>query len=499
MRGKFLVRIGGVCLGAALLAGCAGTRTVSQESAADYLAQSDYRAYAGQYLNPLTGEPSYDPKSLLDSLEAGKAFNDAGMWALSRDAFDAAASQLNWKEDTVDTPAEVANLLGTTLTSDAFGAYQGKIHQGVLIDYYQAINHLMLGSEADARVDFNRLQVRQGNAETQLKAYAKTVDKTVKDGLRDDQSAGARESLGEVGPKIADGIKDLPSGLVRSKIRLSAGDVMSAVFRATSSAQSDKRQNLARDMLKSANAASATRGGNAVIAYLGRELKRGKGALDNKVIIVYEDGIGPSLTEFRLDLPLFIVTGKVTYTGIALPQFVPGSPAFGGLMVGAGKTQQETATLTDLNELAGLEFDTAYKGVVAKAVISTTIKTAAQAVVNHQIDRQNMNPLIGTLLKLGTGAAQFALTKADTRAWANLPNTIQMVVVDRPATGRLLLAGPLGQPVADVPIEPGVNTLVLVKASGTLGQPAVYVQPLPAQDAVPPLKAAPPAITTKKV
>lgn len=498
MRLRHWVRWSALSLGLVLLAGCAGTRTVSQETASAYLAESNYRGYAGQYLNPLTGEPSYDPKSLLDSLEAGKAFNDAGMWALSRDAFDAAAIQLNWKEDTVDTPSEVANLLGTTLTSDAFGAYQGKIHQGLLIDYYQAINHLMLGDESNARVDFNRLQVRQGNAETQLKAYTKTVNQSVEDGLEDEKSAGARESLGEVGPKIADGIKDLPSGLVQSKIRLSAGDVLSAVFRATSSAQADKRQNLSRDMLKSANEASATRGGNAVIAYLGRELKRSKGALNNKVIILYEDGIGPNLKEFRIDLPLFIVTSKVTYTGIALPQFVPGTAAFGGLKVGSGASQQETATLSDLNELAGLEFDAGYKGTVAKAVISTTIKTAAQAVINHQIDQQNVDPFIGALLKLGTGAAQYALTKADVRAWANLPNTIQMVVVDRPASGTLVLTGLRGQPIAEAALEKDVNSLVLVKASGTLGSPAVYVQALPAEEAVAPLAGPSPLLTAKK-
>lgn len=240
---------------------------------------------------------------MLDALEAGKAFNDAGMWALSRDAFDVAARKLGWKEDTVDTPEEVANLLGTTLTSDAFGAFRGRIHHGVLIDYYQAINHLMLGDESDARVDFNRLQVRQDNAVTQLAAFTKSVSKSVKDGLGDEQSVGARQSLGEVGPKIADGVKDLPGGLSQSKIRLAAGDVMSAVFRATSTAQSDKRSNVSRDMLRSASKASATRGGNAVIADLGRELRRSKGTLRDKVVVLYEDGAGPGLKEFRIRVP----------------------------------------------------------------------------------------------------------------------------------------------------------------------------------------------------
>lgn len=474
-----LVRWGVLALGMAILAGCAGTRTVDQDTAAQYLLNSNYQGYAAHFLKA-DGTPNYDPDSLLDALEAGKAFNDAGMWELSRDAFDAASRHLNWKADTVDTPQEVANLIGTTLTSDAFGAYQGKIHQGSLIDFYQSINHLMMGNEANARVDFNRLQVRQGNAVTQLAAFTKTVDDSVRDGLSDEEGSSARQSLSEVGPKVADGIKDLPSGLTKSKIRIAAGDVLGAVFRATSSAKSDKSTNIARDMLKSANESSATRGGNAMVAYLGKELRRGKGALKNKAIIVYEDGMGPSLSEFRIDLPLFLLTGKVTYTGIALPQFQLGQQAFGSLNVGSGKTMGETSTLTNINELAGLEFDAAYKGIVAKAVISTVIKTAAQAAINHQID-QEANPLVGALLKIGTGAIQYALTRADTRSWVNLPNTIQMAVVDRPKNGILPISTAEGMSVADIELDEGVNTLILIKAAGTLGKPAIYRQVLPAE------------------
>lgn len=180
----------------------------------------------------------------------------------------------------------------------------------------------------------------------------------------------------------------------------------------------------------------------------------------------------------------FIFTGA---TGAERTDFVKdsrqvrGQAAYGSLKVGSGKTQQETAVLTDLNEVAGLEFDAGYKGVVAKAVISTVLKTTAQAAVNNQIDKQKADPLVAGLLKLGTGAVQYALTKADVRAWANLPDTLQMVVVDRPKDGLLTLAAAQGESIAQIPLQEDVNTLVLVKASGTAGKPAVYVQPLPAQ------------------
>src|SRR5690606_29934735 len=123
-----------------LLAGCAGTRTVDHQSATAMLASSDYQAYAAQDLDG-KGQPKYDPSSLLDTQEDGKAFNDAGMWALSSDGFDAASKLLSWEEDTVHNPEEVANLIGTTLPSDACGAYQGNSHRRSLIGYYHAIIH----------------------------------------------------------------------------------------------------------------------------------------------------------------------------------------------------------------------------------------------------------------------------------------------------------------------------------------------------------------------
>ena len=465
------------------LAGCAGTRTVNHEEAKAHLELSDYKQYAQRYLGR-DGKPSYDKSSLLDALEAGKAFNDAGMWKESVEAFDAAESLMLWKADTVDTPAEVANLLGTTLTSDAFGAYQGKIYQGGLIDYYQTINMLMLGNESDARVSFNRLEVRQDNALAQFKAYSDTVNESVKEGLDDDESLFSAKSIKEAGGELKAGTENLPTGLKNAKIRNAAGDVMSAVFRASSSAQQDKRSNASADSLKRAGSSSASSGGLSLVKQLQRDLRRGRGALSDKVIVLYEDGMGPSLSEFRIDLPLFIMTDKVTYTGIALPRFETGKPSYGALKLGAGKKQVQTVVLTDINELAGLEFNAGYQGVVTKAVISTVIKTAAQAVINHQIDNQTGGGLLGDVLKLGVGAAQYALTKADTRAWANLPNTIQMAVIDRPKDNVLTIEGMTQGAESRVDLPEGENVLVVVKAAGLAGKPAVYAQSLPAVEQV---------------
>jgi len=347
-----------------------------------------------------------------------------------------------------------------------------------MIDYYRAMNALMMGDEAAARVNFNRVAVRQTNAVTQLEAFVKTSDEEINKGAGEKGAETAQQSLKGVAPKTLDGTKDIPTGLTKAKIRNASADFMSAIFRGTSSTgYQDKSGGLPRDMLKQAAAAAATKGATDLIGTLDKNLQQGQGAIKNKVIVVYEDGMGPSFSEFRIDLPLFIVSSKVTYTGIALPKFQLGKPALGGLKLGA--QNDATAIMTNMNDLAGLEFEAAYKGIVAKAVISTIVKTAAQYAVNSAIDQKAGNSLLGSVLKLGTGAAQAALTKADTRAWVNLPNTIQIGYLDRPASGTLSIVAADGRPVAQVQLPQSPNSLIVVKASGPGGKPAVFTQNLP--------------------
>lgn len=461
-----------VCV-VSIVTGCAGTRTVKPEDSQAHLSTSNYQALAAGYMKD--GKPKYDKESLLDSLEAGKAFNDAGMWKESRDAFEAAGKQLAWKEDTVDTPGEVANLIGTTLTSSAFGAYQGKIYEGGLIDYYQAINSIMLGDESGARVDFNRFDVRMENAQRQFASYKKEIQKEQRKELEEKGAETSKQSYSKIKTEIDGGVADLPARQADSKIRISAGEFMSGIFRATSSAKQDKdADRVTRPILTAGNAAS-TRQGTDLSAKTAAQLRASGFESKGKVYVIYEDGRGPTFKEFRIDLPLFLVSSKVTYSGIALPRFIPGSPAYGYLTV----ANLQTAEFTNVTNTAGMDFGVAYPGIVTKAITSTIIKTAAQYAANTAIDSSVDNKLVGLLMKIGVGAAQAATTQADTRSWDNLPNTIQLAVLNKPKSGGISVFSPSGAKLFDVSLPDAQNALVLIKASGTGGKPAVYVKALP--------------------
>lgn len=459
-----------------LLGGCAGTRTANQENMNTHLATSNYRAIASVYLKD--GKPNYDKENLLDTLEAGKAFNDAAMWKESQEAFALSSKHLHWKEDTVDTPSEVMNLIGTTLTSSAYGAYQGKIFEGGLIDYYQAINELMLGNEQGARVEFNRFEVRMSNAQAQFSSYRKNIQKQNETELKQENASTSKTSFDGIKPQLQEGISNVPSNLPDAKIRIAVGEFMSGAFRASSSVASDKNASKVADPIRSASTASSTKAGTQLANQTVQQLKSSAHTAKKKVFVLYEDGRGPSYSEFRIDLPLFLLTDKVTYTGIALPKFNPGQPAFGNLKV----NNVPSVELTNITNISGMDFNVAYPGIVTKAIVSTVVKTAVQAVANTAIDQQTKesSPLLGSFLKLGVGAAQAATTTADTRSWVNLPNTIQLAVLNWPASNTLTLSDAAGTKLLDVSLPDAENVLVLVKASGTGAAPTAYVAELPA-------------------
>lgn len=441
-------------------------------------AQSDFQGAARLYLNK-DQKPNYNANDLQQTLEAAKAFHDAGLWQFSNDAFARAHNLMPWKEDTVDTPNEVVGLIATTLSSSAFGPYQGKIYEGGLIDYYRALNQLMLKNE-NARVSFNRLKERQNNAVTQLGSFARASNNNAASKAQEAQKTGAGVGMDKIQGQLARGTAKLNQGVTMSEIRNAAGDVMSAVFRSTSSDAEDRDESLVQPMLSAAGESVATEEGRSLIAELKQYLAANNSSLNNAVIVLYEDGNGPGFDEYRLDLPMYLVSDKVLYSGIALPEFRQGQSAGGHILVGQAATK--TVALTDMNRLAGLEFENSYDGVVTKAVVSTLIKTVAQYAANKEIDRQvdnkKMDPLAGLLLQIGTAVTQEATTKADIRSWRNLPNTIQICIMARPASGALPLFTATREPVGSVEMPEEGNYLVLVKAASPQAGPVFYVTKL---------------------
>ncbi len=196
------------------------------------------------------------------------------------------------------------------------------------------------------------------------------------------------------------------------------------------------------------------------------------GAAPRRVWIVHEDGLGPRLDEFRYELPVFAPSGYI-YAGIAVPEFVTGTPGVGSLLVEANGARYRTEALLNVDRYAATEFEAGYDTIIGKAIASAVIKVAAQ-IAAHQAAEEADNAILGALLKIGTTVIAAATTQADTRMWRALPKSIDIASMPWPQDDRIQITAGSG-PIADIQLPSANFVIVAVKTVSTGAPAAVHV------------------------
>jgi len=170
--------------------------------------------------------------------------------------------------------------------------------------------------------------------------------------------------------------------------------------------------------------------------------------------IIFENGLGPEKEEFRVDLPIFFVTDRVKYAGIALPKLKFRSQAFPYLVVrNAGKETAKTRALASMDRVIQTEFKMRYPLIVTRAVISMLMKTYTQYLAQKHFG--NIGGLLAAIYQLAT-------TAADIRMWTALPKEFQVAKIATPEGGSVIIATPGGKTYkVSVPREK--NSLIYVK------------------------------------
>jgi hypothetical protein len=181
--------------------------------------------------------------------------------------------------------------------------------------------------------------------------------------------------------------------------------------------------------------------------------------IENTVWVIFENGLGPMKEEFRVDLPLFLVTDKVRYVGIALPKLVPGSQAYTNLIVNAGGKEYRTEIVADMERVIQTEFKKDFQGILTRALVSATVKAAAQ----YAIEQQNNGSAGKSLLSVAMAVYSYATTAADVRIWTTLPKDFQVARVRMPADRNIAVFSPEGAKILDCVIDPCRNAIVYVR------------------------------------
>jgi len=435
---------------AIVLAGCAtpeSTRNFKLELQAGNIPAATERAVK-------ESEPDKEgqPEDLLWALEAGTLLRYNTLSERSTRMLDG-AEVLMKDDDTRNVLASGGNQVAAALTNDNALPYSPNVYDTVMLNTYKALNFWQQGDYANARVEWNRTDDRQRRA---AEHFESEIAKQ-----RDEVASSENADLVGRSLSSSDAVFE-KAGIDVSQWTPYAGYINPAAlylhglyFLLNSEDKSDYER--ARTSLERAFALT-----NHAQVKADLESARNPKKLKPAVWIVFENGLAASKRELRIDLPLFLVTGAVHYTGIALPVMEDGSQAYSHIAVG----RQQSQPLADMDTIIKGEFKTRFNAILVREIIRATAKTVLQKQLNDQ------NPWLG----LAAAIAQAASTQADLRGWITLPHDFQLMQVPYPKDNVLTLTLPGTEVDIDVPLpEPKRPVVVYVRAINTAAPASIQV------------------------
>lgn len=198
----------------------------------------------------------------------------------------------------------------------------------------------------------------------------------------------------------------------------------------------------------------------------------------NQVWIWLEEGLGPKREEWRIDLPLVLipyVNRFVLYAGMAFPRLSYRQSAGSGWRAGS----VSMAELVDMDAKIKTEFDVYLRAALTREITRTAIKIGSQValgvVAENTRDWRTQYALKASQIAVAAWAA--STTGADTRSWTTLPKKVHAVRIDRPADGKIVLAGSGGN-LAELTVPQG-NSMVFISKPSISAVPSVKVVTYP--------------------
>ena len=346
--------------------------------------------------------------------------------------------------------------------------YLGRTYDGLMVQTYRGLAYLFLGNPAYARVAFNRLELRQGEAS---RRNQRSIEKTQKkianerntpknqnaliylDKVAEDSNNRAKldayQHLLDQWGAYADyesPIGRFLSGLFRLFYMEDPNDAEKAVFQ-LKRAYGMTESKVARQLYDLAEMLASGK--------IGRE------RLENCVVVLFENGMGPAKEENRYEF--FIPFYDPVYVGIALPVLVEQEAAYPHLTLLNG-TQRigQTSLLCSIDRLVASEFRKELPWIIAKEITTAVIKVALQITATETARKKN-GDLAAFLVGVSGSTISYCTTKADVLGWNLLPKEYQAALIPRPKSGILGIATPNSSTAFTEVVLPHGPTLVYVK------------------------------------
>ncbi len=438
-----------ILLLALFFAGCNAPKS-SLKKFDGFFASADYEASVEFAQSKLGKGEKTKREDLLWTLQLGAVERLRQNHETSASYFDKSEELLN----RYDTHNKALDTVGSMVVNENIVPYLGEEYDGVMVNTYKALNFMTLKKDDLARVEFNRALDRQRRAKEKFAKEIAKLDQEIQEQQQGKDGSKVKENLEN--PKI--------DAIVAEKYpNLSAFEAYPDFVNPFTTYIAGVYFNLVGDHTKAVDLLKESYGMVRDNRYLAEDLAVTEKILDgeqktleNTVWVIFENGLGPKKKEIRLDLPLFLVTREVKYVGIALPKLEFRGQAFPSLWIKAGQANYETLPVADMDRVVQTEFKKDFKGILTRAIISATIKAAAQYAMENQSSSG------GSMASIFMAAYSFATTAADVRIWTTLPKDFQVARFGIPE-GRSIRIHPSGGTPFDVKIPDCNNAIVYVK------------------------------------
>lgn len=452
----------------AVLSGCAamGVDTVNESGHREQVSQGNWAAAAQIACDnkDVSEDGELDDANLLSTLKAGNALLYAKDYDRSVKMLDEAEAIIKYHREAALT-SSTGDYLAKIALNDAAVDYQGTNLDAVMANTYKAIDYMILGRGADARIELNRAVDRQRRAKEEYAELIAKQNEALEEQKADDGGDGFAQSLSS---------NELDSQLKQNYSNLEGFQAYPDFVNPFTTYLAGLYFMIEGDYSKSSSLLKEAYGMSPQNSVIESDFAMVEGALsgqpisENYVWVIYENGLGPVKTEFKINIPMYMVSSDVLYTGIALPQLEMRSQATPYLSVLEGVTMTNSEVIADMDRVFQTEFKYTYMDVVSRAVLSAFVKSYAQYLAKEN------GGSYGGYFQLALGAFQALTTHADTRIWSSMPKDFQVVRVKMPENHQLQLQAGLHK--MDVKLADNAkHSVVYVRIPTAQSMPSVSV------------------------
>jgi len=414
-----------------LLSGCiSATRSLGIDLSSNkkqdrYFAQGKYEEAAKLATTDKDKDAKIDNDNLLPTLKAGNAYLFAKKYEESTLFLNEAEAIIKYQRDAIML-GDIADYTTKLMLNDAALEFHATMTDSIMLNTYKALALMFERRFSDTRVELNRAIDRQRRAK---EVYAKLIKKQQQ--LIQDKEKNKKNESGFAtqfkktleNPNTKKRIDTYYSNLKSFKAYPDFINPFTVYLAGLYfGINGDYKKSV--DLLKEASAMMPK---NKIVSSDFRRIDAalsGRRVKNKYVWIFFENGLAPIKKEYKVNIPVFLLSSKVKYVGIALPVFQQRRMALPYLSVTTKREKNvHSQLIADMDRVILTEFKYEYNDIVTRAILSAALKTFSQ----YEAGRYG-----GGYVAMATGLFSALTTHADTRTWTTLPKNFQVARVLMP-------------------------------------------------------------------